>query len=457
MSAVARTDFAVARSARGAPQESATTAWEWVLVGVIVLVWSTTVVVDFRVALTLLMAVGFVVAGLGLRYARLGVLGIGMLCTLNEIAAPLLLSGGLWRWNTLSYWLLLVALLFFPYVLALGQLQSRILLPFIVLLALEILLSPDALDGIQHVFAIAAVFGLLVYFRRAALDRKAWYWFGVVSGVLAGGGGAAFLLQQGSLPYVNPNVWSYMPLTALIAICLASVAEDDSRRRSVLAGLAAINSVWVFLSGSRGSLLIAAVCLVFLLVLMRLRRAILFGIIAGLVGVVLTSQFARLEQRTVARVRLLADPSQSPTRRTSGRFDLALGAWYMFRDNPFGVGTGGFKYTWLNLGPREGITQFHRSEKMAAHAGWTKVLAENGFPGILLLAAYVASFAVSGWRSRDPGLLRLGFLVLAVLSVAWLSTEFQNKALWLLAAGATVLLERNAMWPSRRLGALTGG
>ena len=80
---------------------------------------------------------------------------------------------------------------------------------------------------------------------------------------------------------------------------------------------------------------------------------------------------------------------------------------------------------------------------MAAHSGWIKVLAENGVPGILLLGAYVLSFTVSGWRARNPELLRLGLMVSAVLTVAWLSTEFQNKALWLLAAGATVLLEHN--------------
>src|SRR6266566_4119982 len=133
---------------------TATVSSEQLLVAVIALVWLTTLFVDFRVALTLLMATGFSVAAIGLRYPRFGLLGIGMLCTLNEIAAPLLLSGGLWRWNTLNYWLLIVSVLFWPSLLRLDHLQSRILLPFILLLGLELLLSPDPSGGLQHVFGI---------------------------------------------------------------------------------------------------------------------------------------------------------------------------------------------------------------------------------------------------------------------------------------------------------------
>src|SRR6266566_239233 len=247
---------------------TATVSSEQLLVAVIALVWLTTLFVDFRVALTLLMATGFSVAAIGLRYPRFGLLGIGMLCTLNEIAAPLLLSGGLWRWNSLSYWLLLVALLFMPY-LRLRQLQSQVLLAFVLLVGLEILLSPDPQNGVEHVFGILAVFGLLVYFSRGAVDLKSWYWLGVVNGVLAGGGSAALLLQRDRLPYVNPNVWSYLPATAILSICLAFFTTRGAPRRWFwLAVLAAINAVWVFLSGSRGSLLVVVVCLAFLIAMM---------------------------------------------------------------------------------------------------------------------------------------------------------------------------------------------
>jgi O-antigen ligase len=223
------------------------------------------------------------------------------------------------------------------------------------------------------------------------------------------------------------------------------VTEQAPRRQFVLALLAVINALWVFLSASRGNLLIAAVCLAFVLTGMRLRRALGFGIVAALVSVVVLSQFTTLQERAVERLHLLTDPSESVHLRTSGRSDLAWGAWYMFRDHPFGVGTGGFLPTWLTLGAREGIAQSRGLAPRAAHSGWMKILAENGFPGILLLGAYVFSFAVSGWRSRDPVLRRLGLMVTAVFAVAGVSMEFQAKGLWLLAAGATVLLDRGSI------------
>src|SRR2546421_4697138 len=186
-------------------ESSATAVWGRLLVAVIALGWSTTLVVDFRVALTVLWAIGLGIAVIGLRYPQLGLLGIGMLCSLHGIAAPLLLQGGLWRWNTVNYLLLFVALMFWRYPLGAGQRQSRVLLAFVLLLGLEILLSPDPLNGIQDVFSVVAVFGLLIYFHRVALDREAWYWLGIVTGVLAAGGIAAFLLQRSELPYVNEN------------------------------------------------------------------------------------------------------------------------------------------------------------------------------------------------------------------------------------------------------------
>src|SRR2546430_137116 len=127
-----------------------TWSWEWLLVTVILIIWSATVLVDFRIALSILMAIGFGAAVIGLRYPRLGLLGIGMLCTLNEVAGLLVLGGGWFRWNTVSYWLLFVAMVFSPSLLSLSRWQGRLLVALILMLGLEILLSPDMLDGVQH-------------------------------------------------------------------------------------------------------------------------------------------------------------------------------------------------------------------------------------------------------------------------------------------------------------------
>ncbi len=229
MTTTTRSGFAIPQPARRLTGESPTIAFpERLLVVVIGLVWLTTVAVDFRVALSLLMAIGFGLAVIGLGHPRLGLLGIGMLCALNEIAAPFLLTGGWWRYNALNYWLIFVAFLFLPHILSLSRWQSRFLIALMLLLAVEILLSPDWPTGMQQVAGFSAVFGLLVYFRRVVRDAKAWYGLGVVSGVLAAGGSAAFVLQRqlGTLPYVNPNVWSDLPLTAMVGIGLAFVSRS---------------------------------------------------------------------------------------------------------------------------------------------------------------------------------------------------------------------------------------
>jgi hypothetical protein len=163
---------------------------------------------------------------------------------------------------------------------------------------------------------------------------------------------------------------------------------------------------------------------------------------AVLLSVAVISQFPDLEARTIGRVRLLVDPHESARRRTSGRLDLALGGWYIFREHPMGVGTGSFTHYWVRLGRRPGMSTFGTGQPFAAHSAWVRTLAENGVPAVVLLSAFVASFGVAGLRRTGP-LRVLGVLVTAALSSGFASSEFQAKSLWYLAAGATVLFQMN--------------
>ena len=72
-----------------------------------ILTWAASFVIGFENALTILVLVGFAAAVVGLRSPAIGLLGIGMLATLDALTRVFLLSGGLLRWNTLNYWLLL--------------------------------------------------------------------------------------------------------------------------------------------------------------------------------------------------------------------------------------------------------------------------------------------------------------------------------------------------------------
>jgi len=206
--------------------------------------------------------------------------------------------------------------------------------------------------------------------------------------------------------------------------------------------LAAANYALVFLSASRGTLLTATACGLFLLVQAhRVRGGWLVALTAVLVAVALTSQFTDLQAHAVNRIRLLLNPQQSLVNRTSGRSDLLVSGWNIFLDHPLGVGTGGFAVSRVDLNLARGqLSGWRSQEKKDAHTGWIKVLAENGLPGIALMGAYVLSFAVTGWRSRNRDLFLLGLLVTWAFSLGFISTEYQSKGLWFLAAAVTVLL-----------------
>src|SRR5690606_14757453 len=128
-----------------------------------------------------------------------------------------------------------------------------------------------------------------------------------------------------------------------------------------------------------------------------------------------------------------------------------LGAWEIFREHPLGVGTGSFPASWARLGPRPGISSFMRGRRFSAHSAWVRTLAENGVLGILLFTGFVTSFGLAGLRRRTRRLRVLGIMTSAVLAVAFISTEFQSKPVWFLAAASAVLLAPRAGPRHRRV------
>ena len=423
-------------------------AWGRRFVILIILAWAASFVIGFETALTILVLVGFAAAVMGLRSPAIGLLGIGILATLDALTRVFLLSGGLLRWNTLNYWLVIVILLYVPFILRLNDPHSRLLQVFLLLLSFGLLISPSLGNGIQDILNIVATFALVVYFARALEEDQAFYWLGIVNGVLAAVGGLAFNLQQTSLTYINPNALAVFPLTALFSICLGYPRTEGSQtKKLILLSLAAVNFMWIFLSGSRGNLLIGLCCVLFLLFSTRIfSRNSIFLIIIISLGFWISLGFVDLQTYTVGRWERLFDTAFTLAERTSGRSDIALAGWYLFLENPLGVGTGGFESSVSSFE----ILDF---EGRPAHSAWIKTLAENGIPGIIFLVAYVASFAIVGLEKRNQGLLLVGLLVTVSFGISFLSTEFQGKSLWLLAAGGTVLLHKKEMIQHIRGGA----
>jgi len=398
---------------------------------------------EFGVAL--LELVGFVMVAVGLRRPGIGLVGIGMLCTLDAIARLILYLGGWLRFNTLNYWLIAVILLNAATLLRSREIEVRLFFALMLILMVGLLYSPGRFYGAQHVLNGISMLGILVYIRNAESSRASWFWLGAICGWIGAVVGAVFYLRLDEIRAayaINMNAWVYTPITALIAICLAAAsARPDRSRATLLALLGVVNAMWVFLSGSRGGMLAAMVCVGFLALTLEgpsVRLAALLGAVAAVAFV--STRFGERELYTVARVRTLLDPSSSITHRTNGHLDLALGGWYVFLDHPLGVGTGGFAPSWANMGSRENVSSFRYGNEMQAHSAWPKTLAENGLPGILCLVVFVGSFAWQGWRSHGVAMRRFGVFTTLTLATAFLAIEFSSKGLWLLAASAIVFL-----------------
>lgn len=422
-----------------ARREAAAAFWTRALLATTLGFWAAGLALGFERALAAVTAVAFAAAIVGIARPALGLIGIGILCAVDGFARSILAGGALFRWNTFNYWLLVVMLLNLPGLLRLRDAHSRLLAAFVAVLALGIVASPLRSEGMETTLSAATAFGILVYALKAGRSRNAWLGLALVTGANAAAAALVFLLQQDRFPKVNPNVWVFCPLTGILAIALGFPAARRPRTQVVLGFLATVDMVWVFLSGSRGAIVLGALGIAYLLFAMRGILPRLAAAVAGVLVVsFLTARFAGLDAYSLHRLDKVFDTEEGLRERTSGRSDLVLGAWYMFLDHPMGVGTGGFAPSWSKLGIRKGMTDYAYGAEKEAHAAWAKTLAENGLLGLLLLVGWVASYAVAAIRP-GPG-RRLALLTAAVLFAAFFSTEFAGKGLWLLASSATAFL-----------------
>lgn len=412
-------------------------------------------VIGMKWALSLMTAAAVAMMLVSLAHPVVSALAMTCMAVLDGHAADFLQStqmgnplgqvtAGLWRYNTVGYVLVLVTVWALPVAFGRRDAHTRLAMLFTAFLAVCLIWSPDPGHGLQLLMDVFSFFGLLVIFARVVNDPECWYWIGVVGGTLAAIAGFTYLANYRSIPFTNPNVAVFVPLMGMFAVCLAFARGASSApRQLLLSGLAIVNLLWTFLSTSRGGLMTGTACLIFLaLQVQNARRRAVLIIGTLLLGITLTSLFTPLQQSAIQRLTLLFDSSARLRDRTSGRSDLVMGAWEIFKANPFGVGTGGFEATWATLGSVNGQRTFMRSgQKFAAHAGWMRVLAENGFPGFAMLAAFVLSFAVTAVRLKSRTERNLGILASLALGISLVSTEFHAKGLFFLAAGVAVALQ----------------
>ena len=430
------------------------------------LLWLCSFTIGFKTVLGVLSVAGFALAVIGLQRPSLGLIGIGILCSLDSLMRVYLMKGGWLRYNTFNYWLLFVMVISLPMVFRHKDPNSKLLQAFSALLALELAISPSVRDGLLHLLNLVTVFGLSIYFYRCRRFPHIWYSLGISIGLMSALTGLAFFLNNENLAfwtvderaysdpdfadpnYIDPNALGYVFLTGLFSLCvaLAWTRRTDKSLLPILV-LLAVNTCWVMLVGSRGSILVASSCAIYVLFSMRsgTRRFKVISVFA-LSGLLVVNAFPMLLERSVHRVNKLMDDQYSAAERTSARSDLVIGAWRLFRKHPLGVGTGGYKKSWASLEVRD-LGSSQAGHEKAAHSAWTKTLAENGLPGFLLFAAVVFSFAYVGIQQARGGSMPLGILVTVTLTSAFVSTEFTSKGIWFIVAATIAYLHYRCELP----------
>lgn len=428
-----------ARSGREAVRTSAINRWGWFLLFLVLIGWGIGFATGFVTGLSVLTVLCFILTISGLFSPGLGLLGVAMFCTLDPLARNLVLSGGILRFNTFNYLLLLVIGLYIPFIIRLNDIHSRFLELFILVLGVELLFSRELTGGAQDVLNTVASFGLLVYFARAVNDQKAWFWIGIINGTLVALGGLVYYIQMSTLPYVNPNSWGYFPLTALFSICFSLyMMERNQKGKLVLLLLAVVNMVWIFMTGSRGAMLTGIVCLAYLLFITRsFSWTTLLIALAALIGYASFTLLSDQQAYALSRVEKLFNDEYTLSQRTSGRSTLMEAGLKIFKENPLGIGTGNFD--------QEFSTMDTKGRVKPAHSAWIKTLAENGIPGALFLTGFVFSYFFIGLKKRTWRAFLLGCLVTFTLGLGFVTHELQGKSLWFIAMGTTALFHKDDM------------
>ncbi len=410
----------------------------------IAITWLISFPFDFYLSLAILSFAGLAAALIGLFHPTLGLIGIGMVCTVDALTRSLLSE--MFRYNTVNYVLLLSVVAGLPLMERMKDTQTRILQGFALLVVLGLAVSQDIVGGMQQVLNVASVFGLTLYYLRARKDPSALYSCALINGVLAGVGGLVFFAQINRLPwraddaegrFMNANAFAFFPLAAIFSICLAYPSARP-KQQTKLAILSLLTLFSVFLSGSRGAIILGTIALIFLFITTKgASRRFFYLWSIPLLSMTAIALFPELQTYAVQRFLKMFDGQYSLNSRTSGRSDVAAVGVAVFEKHPLGVGTGGFSIAYADADADE--MAFAGVAKQA-HSGWVKTLVENGVLGVLVLGLYVLSFAATGRRSAATSGAAIGALVTITLAIAFGVAEFQNKGLWILASGATALL-----------------
>lgn len=420
---------------------------KFLLVSVIGL-WLSSLYLSYTTVLSLLTLFGFAVTILGIRRPEISLYGIGLLCVLDPAIRAFLLNSEqnpLLRYNTFNYLLIGLLFIFLPLLLRLQNAPIRLLEFLVVIVFLE-LLPNFGVQGASIVMQLLAGLSIVTLVARVVPEHEySWRWLFLLCGSTSALSSVIFYLSPPA--YLDHNAAVQIPLAGLFSAYLGFRSPLTSQKlQRIFLLLALVNALSVFLSGSRGGLGIGAVIVFgFFLDLRRLDSRfgwIVIGILLFYLGAAL---FPETADQAISRLQKATNAEEySLAQRTSSRSELAKGAWYIFLDNPLGVGTGQFSATWISMGDFDGRVKagFVGKERIP-HGAWFLVMSENGFLGLFYLTGFVFSLTFTGLSSKNRDIRVLGLIVGLAIGINYFHSNFQSKAIWLLIATAIVWLNRD--------------
>jgi hypothetical protein len=368
----------------------------------------------------------------------IGLLGVGLLCTLDvpirHYAIPLL---GL-PWNTINFGLLTLVILTPALLLQMRARQSIWLAGFAAVLALQMAYSVAPMAGLQGVLEVVAGLILCALFLRCRQKREVLSTMAILNATASAACVLVYLTSPPQDGLANGNAMGQVPVAGLASIALAAAWPGAIRRWALMGVLTAANLALVFALASRGSLIVAMLLATYFLLripglLWKLGIVVVVAASVGWASTQLVEDF----DDAIAKWSILTSRGLAQNERVE---IMAVG-WSTFRSNPLGTGTGSFQsYSgYYRAADRSAGRIYGGRESQAAHSAWVKVMAENGLPGLVLMVGYMLTFVSTSSRNGGPG-RRYGVYVAGVISIAFLFVEFQSKGIWMFAAGATAVL-----------------
>lgn len=270
-------------------------------------------------------------------------------------------------------------------------------------------------------------------------------------------------------PIGDPNRFGQALLVLMPFGLLFMKRSRRSRERWIAAALSGVVLVGMFLTYSRGTLVMLALC-TFLMVLLGILRAreVALGVVAGvvLVAVAAPGTVKRLDSIRGVEGLMTAETDAEADGAIRGRTTEMLAALNAFRDHPvLGVGPGNYMphYSVEYMANPE-IAFRIRTTQRRAHSLYLELAAEMGVVGLLGFMAIPTWLGLRLWFlrrrwlhvDRERALLATAFLIALVAyfgTAIFLHLAFQ-RYYWLLLglAGATVQLlsqRRNVARPLR--------